>query len=205
MGKTKKGKAKPHKTNPTGLRSARDEELDENASEGGPVNSIIEQLQSPSPDEKMCGLQAMSLFCQKNYNIQAIINSELVRITAPLLVDPDENVRHASAASLRNLSAVSPEVCEILVEQDVFTPLLMLLNQYVNEWVPTKEKRANQLDQKSDTFHQAVNIVWNLCESTDIALECFNQSQLLQSFVRCLNYEVFGMDIGELSGEYHLN
>lgn len=197
MGKTKKGKTKPHKVNPTGLQSVRDEAMDENSSEGGPVNSILEQLQSPSPDEKMCGLQALSMLCQKEHNIQAIVNSELVRITAPLLVDHDENIRHASAASLRNLSAVSVEICENLVEQDVFTPLLILLNQYVNEWVPTKEKRANQLDQKSDTFLQAVNIVWNLCESTDIALECFNQSQLLQSFVRCLNYEVFGMDIGE--------
>ena len=197
MGKTKKGKSKPHKINPTGIKSLRDEAMDENSSEGGPVNSILDQLQSPSPEEKMCGLQALSMLCQKEHNIQAIVNSEVVRITAPLLVDRDENIRHAAAASLRNLSAVSVEICENLVEQDVFTPLFILLNQYVNEWVPTHEKRSNQLDQKSDTFLQAVNIVWNLCESTNIALECFNQSQLLESFVRCLNYEVFGMDIGK--------
>lgn len=197
MGKTKKGKPKPHKVNPTGLRSVRDEEMDDNSSEGGPVNSILEQLQSPSSDEKMCGLQALSMLCQKEHNIQAIVESELVRMAAPLLVDEDENIRHAAASSLRNLSAVSVEICENLVEQDVLTPLLTLLNQYVIGWMPTKENRANQLDQKSDSFLQAVNIVWNLCESTDIALEVFNQSQLLQSFVRCLNYEVFGMDIGE--------
>lgn len=92
------------------------------------------------------------------------------------------------------MSAVSVEICENLVEQDVLTPLLILLNQY-NEWLPTKEKRANQLDQKSDTFLQAINIVWNLCESTSLALECFNESKLLESFSKCLNYEVFGMEI----------
>lgn len=198
MGKTKKGKSKPHKSNPTGLISMKDTEMDDSEMSGGPINSILEQLQSVSADEKMCGLQALSTLCQKEHNIQAIVDSEIVRIASPLLVDQDANIRHAAAGALRNLSAVSVEICENLVDKDVFTPLLILLNQYVNnDWIPTTEKRANQLDQKSDTFLQAVNIVWNLCESTTVALESFNQSQLLQSFVRCLNYEVFGMDIGK--------
>lgn len=195
MGKTTKGKTKPHKVNPTGLLSMKDVDFDES---GGPINSILDQLQAANSDEKMCGLQALSTLCQKEQNIQAIVDSDIVRITAPLLVDQDINIRHAAAGALRNLSAVSVEICENLVEQDVLTPLLILLNQYVNnDWVPTNDKKINQLDQKSDTFLQAVNIVWNLCESTSIALESFNQSQLLQSFVRCLNPEVFGKEIGE--------
>lgn len=99
--------------------------------------------------------------------------------------------------ALRNLSAVSVDICEKLVEQDISTPLLLLLNEYNLEWTPANDKKSNQLDQKSDTFLQAVNIIWNLCESTPVALEFFNQSQLLQTLVRCLNYEVFGIDIGE--------
>jgi HEAT repeat-containing protein 3 len=196
MGKMKKGKPKPHKANPTGLVSMSEIDMDENGESAGPIAVILEQLSSASTDEKMCGLQTLSTLCQREQNIQSIVESEIVRITSPLLVDPDANIRHSASCALRNLSAVSAEICETLVDQDVFTPLLILLNQYVNnDWVPTIEKRANQLDQKSDTFLQAVNIVWNLCESTSVALECFNQSQLLQSFVRCLNYEVFGMDI----------
>jgi HEAT repeat-containing protein 3 len=102
----------------------------------------------------MCGLQALSHLCQKEHNIQAIISSDCVRIVSPLLVDQDSNIRHAAAGALRNLSAVSVEICENLVEQDVSTPLiLLLLNQYVNdEWMPTLDKRTNQLDQKSDCF-----------------------------------------------------
>lgn len=77
-----------------------------------------------------------------------------------------------------------------------------MLNQYTNDWIPSHEKKTNQLDQKSDTFLQAVNIVWNLCESTSVALEYFNQSNLLENcFVRCLNYDIFGMDISISVGQ----
>lgn len=117
-----------------------------------------------------------------------------------MLVDADQNIRHAASGALRNLSAVSVEVCETLIELDIFTPLLILLNQYATqaEWVPVFDKNMNdQLDERSDIFLQAVNIVWNLCESTSVALETFNQSQLLRSFVKCLNHQTYGMDIGE--------
>lgn len=203
MGKTKKGKSTPHKKNPTGLRSIRDMES-EDSSSGGPVATILEQLQSASTDEKMCGLQALSTFCQREQNIQQILNSEIIRVVSPLLVDSDVNVKQATAGALRNLSAISVEICEKMVEQDVFTPLLNLLNQYANnEWAPTTERRGpSMLDQKSDTFLQAVNIVWNLCESTSVALEFFNQSQLLQSLVRSLNHEVFGIEIGKFINNF---
>lgn len=201
MGKTRKGKSKPHKKNPTGISSLRDLENEDSSisSSRGPINNILEQIQSASNDEKMCGLQTLSTLCQRELNTNEIINSDIIRIVAPLLLDSDENVRHACAGSIRNLSAISADVCEKLVEQDIFTPLQNLLNQYANnEWTPTNERKISALDQKSDTFLQAVNIVWNLCESTSVALEFFNQSQLLQSFVRCLNHEVFGMEIGSL-------
>lgn len=199
MGKTKKGKSKPHKANPTGLPSIDDMEFDsDERGSGGPIDSILQQLQSSNSEEKMCGLQSLSTLCQKEQNIDAIVRSDLVRIASPLLVDNDINIRHAVSGALRNLSAVSVEICEKLVEQDVFSPLLVLLSQYANhDWAPTKDKRSNQLDQKSDTFLQAVYIVLNLCESCECALEFFNQSQLLQSFVKYLNFEVFGMEIGK--------
>jgi hypothetical protein len=198
MGKTKKPKGTPHKKNPTGLRSIRDLELEDSTNSMGPISNILDQLQSVSTDEKMCGLQTLSTFCQQEHNIKTIVDSEIVRIAAPLLVDNDINVRQAVSGAFRNLSAISVEICEKLVDQDVFTPLLTLLNQYANnEWVPTSDRKiADLLDAKADTFLQAVNIVWNLCESTSVALEFFNQSQLLQSFVRCLNHDIFGYEIG---------
>lgn len=155
---------------------------------------------SVNNEDKMCGLQTLSMLCQGERSITSILASQIVRITAPMLVDADQNIRHAASGALRNLSAVSVEVCETLIELDIFTPLLILLNQYATqaEWVPVFDKNMNdQLDERSDIFLQAVNIVWNLCESTSVALETFNQSQLLRSFVKCLNHQTYGMDIGE--------
>lgn len=85
MGKTKKRKSKPHKVNPTGLPAVKDDEMDENeTSNSGPIESIEQQLQSPSADAKMCGLQALSTLCHKEFNIAAIVRSEIVRITSEL-------------------------------------------------------------------------------------------------------------------------
>lgn len=200
MGKIKKQRNnRANLVDPVGLGlnfAIDDDEL--NGQYANPVAAIEEQLQSANNEDKMCGLQSLSMLCQAERNIPKILDSQIVRIASPMLIDSDVNVRHAAAGALRNLSAVNVEVCETLNELDIFTPLLVLLNQYATQadWIPVFDKSMNnQLDQRSDIFLQAVNIVWNLCESTSVALETFNQSQLLRSFVKCLNYEVYGMDI----------
>lgn len=73
-----------------------------------------------------------------------------------------------------------------------------MLNEYAQdgEWVPNFDGALGQLDIRSDTFLQAINLLWNLCESSTLALETFNQSQLISSLIRCLDYNIFGLDIG---------
>lgn len=90
MGKYKKSKTKPHKKNPIGLPAVVDDGFDMEDDRPSPIHSIIEQLTSPSPDEKMCGLQALSHLCQNEKNIQEIVSSDIVRIASPHLVDPGE-------------------------------------------------------------------------------------------------------------------
>lgn len=63
---------------------------------------------------------------------------------------------------------------------------------------------VDQLDVTGDTFLHAVNLVWNLCESTSVALHHFNQTNILESFVRFLNYPVFGIDICKLINIFSL-
>ncbi|XP_063699137.1 HEAT repeat-containing protein 3-like [Culicoides brevitarsis] len=199
MGKTKKSHHnRQNPVVPAGLSLNFDDDDELNGARPDPVAAIEEQLVSVNNEDKMCGLQTLSMLCQGEKSIQRILSSQIVRITAPMLVDSDQNIRHAASGALRNLSAVSVEVCETLLDLDIFTPLLVLLNQYATQadWVPVFDKNMNdQLDARSDIFLQAVNIVWNLCESTSVALETFNQSQLLRSFVKCLNHQVYGMDI----------
>ncbi|KAL9706336.1 hypothetical protein quinque_009854 [Culex quinquefasciatus] len=199
MGKAKKPKVHKNQLNPTGLvdvGALLNQELANGKSET-PIQAIVDQLQSASAEDKICGLQTLATICQNDVNIAAVIESEIVRIAAALLVDADNSIRHATAGAFRNLSVLSVEICEYMVDQDVLTPLLALLNKYAgSEWKPTFDQNLqNQMDEKSDTFLQAVSLLWNLCESTSVALDSFNQSQLLESFVKCLDWNVYGKDI----------
>lgn len=207
MGKTRKSKTKAPKVNPVGIPSVRDIELDDELDgeehPEGAIGAIREQLQSACIEEKMCGIQAMAFLSSNQQKAAAIVDSDIVKISAPLLMDANKNVRNAVAGALRNLSLCGVEICENLVEQDVLTPLLALMNEFANtpEWTPVIDKSIaylDQLDQSADTFLQSVNLVWNLCESTSVALEHFNQTNILQSFIRYLDYKVFGIDIGRL-------
>lgn len=209
MGKARKSKPKAAKVNPLGIPSARDVNLDEEllASEAHPegaIASIAEQLQSACLEEKMCGIQALAFIALNPQKATSIIESDIIKIVSPLLMDANQSVRNAVAGALRNISLCGIEICENLVEQDVLTPLLTLLNEYALnvEWVPVFDRsivHCEQLDQISDTFLQAINLVWNLCESDSIALDNFNQTSVLQSFVRFLDYRVFGIDICKLN------
>ncbi|XP_041776619.1 HEAT repeat-containing protein 3 [Anopheles merus] len=201
MGKAKKLKTHRNKTNPTGLMDVNElieQGLGGSEKSGTPVEAIVEQLESAVTEEKICGLQSLATICQGEINVGELVGNNVIRIASSLLVDPDKSVRHATAGALRNVSVVSVELCEFMVDQDVLTPLLALLTRYPSngQWTPTFDKNMqNQMDEHSDTFLQAVNLLWNLCESTSDALNAFNQSQLLENFVTFLNYNVYGLEI----------
>lgn len=204
MGKTRKPKNKVPKVNPVGIPSIREmsliDELDGEQHPGGAIGIMSEQLQSASIEEKMCALQSMAFLSLNVEKAASIVESDIVKIAAPLLMDENKNIRNAVAGALRNLSLCGVEICENLVEQDVLTPLMTLMNEYASaiDWTPVIDRtitHVDQLDQMADTFLQAVNLVWNLCESTSTAVEHFNQTNILQSFIRYLDYKVFGIDI----------
>lgn len=203
MGKTKRNRVRlVANSNPLGLNGVADflnddEYLIENGL--GPVETIREQLLNVNVEEKLNALQSLAVLVQsgKKDKLTAICQSDIIRIAAPYLYDRDQPLRNAAAGALRNFTVCMPEVCEIFVEQDVLTPLLTLLNEYAQdgEWVANFDAELSQLEIRSDTFLQAINLLWNLCESSTLALEAFNQSQLTGSFIRCLDHSIFGLDI----------
>ncbi|XP_073824399.1 HEAT repeat-containing protein 3 [Musca autumnalis] len=204
MGKTRKNKTRfALKVNPIGLEASEVDDFlnacDEYETSGvGPIESIRDQLQNVNIEEKLNGLQSLAVLTASKDKVTAICQSDVVRIAAPLLCEKDDSVRNAAAGALRNLSVNGTEVCDFLVEQDVLTPLLALLSEYAqnNDWKPSFDANmCNQMDLKSDVFLQAINLLWNLCESTSIAVETFNQSKLLESFIRCLDFNVYGIEI----------
>lgn len=206
MGKTRKQKYRTKKPNQGGNQHLGDalfsEEFNDKDHSEDAFMAIREQLQSANTEEKMVGLQSMAFLSLNPKKTEAMCQSDIIRIASPLLIDQNQNIRNAVAGALRNVSLCGISVCEALVEQDVLTPLLALLNDYINkiDWVPTIDrsvKHVEQLDLTADTFLQAIHLMWNLCESTSIALQHFNQANILERFIRFLNYSAFGMDIGK--------
>lgn len=63
------------------------------------------------------------MFIEIPENIDEVINQGLVKVAAPLLLDPASSVRNASSGMLRNLSAVKLDICDSLMDQDIMTPL----------------------------------------------------------------------------------
>lgn len=190
MGKTRKTKVHKNKVNPIGLPSAEEEFDDVEGS--GPVELVIEQLGSSSVDEKLNGLQMLATLAQNQQSISAIIQSEIIRIAGPFLVD--SGLRHATSGAFRNLATCGLEVCDVMVEQDLMTPLLALLNEYQVDWKPVVEENGRS-DERGETYLNALNVLWNLCESSSEALEQFNNSQLVNQMVKGLNFGEFGIEI----------
>lgn len=79
--------------------------------------------QAPNVEEKYCGLQTLALLIEDPGNVPLIIEQGLVKVAAPLLLDAASSVRNAAAGMLRNMSAVSMEICDSMVDQDAMTPL----------------------------------------------------------------------------------
>lgn len=203
MGKARKTRHLVPKVNPVGIKSIREEELNIDEYPEDSLATIRDQLQSGSNEDKMCGLQAMAFISLNQKKSETLCEGDIIRIAAPLLVDHNKNIQNAVAGALRNVSVSGINVCENLIEQDVLTPLLTLVNEYTSrtDWVPLIDKsvpHVDQLDIAGDTFLQAVNLVWNLCESSSVALQHFNHANILESFVRFLNYKVYGIDICKL-------
>lgn len=204
MGKQRKPRNHSKKTSPVGMPSVRDITLNDEfgaETQGDCIAIIEEQLQSASTEDKMHGLQSMAFLSLNEKKAISICESNIIRIATPMLVDRNKNVRNAVAGALRNVAACSVDVCENLVEQDILTPLLTLVTEYTSaaDWIPKIDRsvaHVEQLDIAGDTFLHAVNLVWNLCESTSVALQHFNQANVLESFIRFLNPTVFGIDIG---------
>ncbi|KAJ9594173.1 hypothetical protein L9F63_014402 [Diploptera punctata] len=206
MGKAKRGKNKSKCNNPTGIASVRDIEREESelgvngdashmSKQESTIQTLLEMLQSSNVEDKIIGLQTLATVFDAPESVEDVMKHKVVKVAAPLLFDKSASVRNASAGALRNLSACgSHEICDLLVEQDVMTPLTALLQKYASDWRPSQKKNDDSLDEMTDTFTQAVHLLWNLCESNSIALKYFNDGNLLPILAKCLEVDVFGMD-----------
>ena len=88
----------------------------------GPLSASVHLLTFPSlpstasSEDRECGLNTLALLDEATA-ASAIRNFRLVRVAGPLMVDSNLSVKHSAVGSLKNLSLVSAEVCEEMVEQ----------------------------------------------------------------------------------------
>ncbi|XP_071377246.1 HEAT repeat-containing protein 3 [Centroberyx affinis] len=191
MGKSKTTKFRRPQFNSAGLpvnsvkeAEAEEEEHDDDCS---PAGELLEKLQSPSADVREFACASISRVVQQSQSIPAFLQRDAVRRLGPMLLDLSLPVRETAAGALRNLSACGGhEVCEDMVKHDVMTPLTALLREccagFESSALPMKEQKNGV----EDVANEAVNLLWNLCESSSQALSVFNKASLLDVVLQCL-------------------
>uniref|UniRef100_A0A8C1VR78 HEAT repeat containing 3 n=1 Tax=Cyprinus carpio TaxID=7962 RepID=A0A8C1VR78_CYPCA len=189
MGKTKNNKFKRPSFSPDGLSAtAVKQTVEESEDEDSPAAELLDKLQSPSADVREYACASISRVVQQSQTIPGFLQRDAVRKIGPLLLDRSLAVRETAAGALRNLSACGgPEVCEDMVRQDVLTPLSALLKECCAGFDGSSSPAVKgQKHTVEDIANEAVNLLWNLCESSSTAVAVFNKTGLLDVLLHCL-------------------
>ncbi|XP_047218217.1 HEAT repeat-containing protein 3 [Girardinichthys multiradiatus] len=191
MGKSKTTKFKRPHFNSVGLpvSAVKEEEgaEEEHDEESCPAAELLEKLQSPSADIREFACASISRVVQQSQTIPGFLQRDAVRRLGPMLLDGSLAVRETAAGALRNLSACGgQEVCEDMVKHDVMTPLTALLRECCSGFDSAAVPMKDQSNPVEDVANEAVNLLWNLCESSSQAVSLFNKSGLLDVVVQCL-------------------
>uniref|UniRef100_A0A8C1QCC0 HEAT repeat containing 3 n=1 Tax=Cyprinus carpio TaxID=7962 RepID=A0A8C1QCC0_CYPCA len=198
MGKTKNNKFKRPSFSPDGLPAAPVKQTaEESEDEDSPAAELLDKLQSPSADVREYACASISRVVQQSQMIPGFLQRDAVRKIGPLLLDRSLAVRETAAGALRNLSACGgPEVCEDMVKQDVLTPLSALLRECCTGFdMSSSPTMKGQKHTVEDVANEAVNLLWNLCESSSTAVSVFNKAGLLDVLLHCLQRHPQNMEL----------
>ncbi|XP_076470018.1 HEAT repeat-containing protein 3-like [Babylonia areolata] len=196
MGKKKNKKFAAPRPQPTGAllvptnSHLEDDEIPENSP--SMITDVLDQLQSAEESTRECGCGTLAAIASQPGALPVLLKNNVVRILAPLVIDPSPCVRHRALGALRNMTVDGGlDVCHDMVLKDVLTPLIALFKQYGTNWEPEKSE-TKHTDTRLDTFNQAVHVLWNLCEASDVAVTVFNKENLLPLLLPCLEHSVYG-------------
>ena len=94
---------------------------------------LLFQLKSAVPDQRLFGLEAVAIVASGTFDdrCRELFKSGIIRLTGPLLLDNEIFIRKAASGAIRNLSTLSKECTDMLVEQDILTPLFTLFTAKV--------------------------------------------------------------------------
>ncbi|MGH0144007.1 UNVERIFIED_CONTAM: hypothetical protein FKN15_014909, partial [Acipenser sinensis] len=154
-------------------------------------NMSCDDLQSPSPDIREFACASISRLVQQTQIIPSFLQRDVVRCLGPMLLDKSFAVRETAAGALRNLSACGGfEVCDDMVKQDIMTPLVAVLKEcsagFHSNSVPSSKSKDEQKNYTEDVANEAINLLWNVCESSSRAVSVFSKEGLLDVVMSCL-------------------
>ncbi|GFQ97617.1 HEAT repeat-containing protein 3, partial [Trichonephila clavata] len=133
MGKIKEKKHKFICSNPTGIPSLRELEMEyilNPKADDETLKSVLLKVQSRRVEERETGAVIVANLANNKAFVTSLLEENFIKIVSPLLIDKHLAVRNAAAGCLRNLAACGDyTVSEALVDQDVMTSLVMLFEQ----------------------------------------------------------------------------
>ncbi|XP_059158780.1 HEAT repeat-containing protein 3-like [Physella acuta] len=199
MGKNKTKRFGAMKPNPTGIVSEKELDLEaelsgDHDSVPSSISNIVEKLQSPDTEERACGCQLMASIVSQPKAIGYLLKENVVKITAPLFLDSCLEVQKNALGALRNMSVYGhSDVCEVMIDNDILTPLTALIKEFGNGWIPQKDTAKS--DTRTDVLIEAMELLSNLCESHGAAVKWFNKEKLVVVLLPMLKPDVFGYSL----------
>ncbi|KAI0219973.1 HEAT repeat-containing protein 3 [Lamellibrachia satsuma] len=203
MGKVKHKRRRQKGFDPTGLLTVDSSTTDTVSAGGGDADSspqsgtvakLVEKLHSISCEERECACCTIANLVSSHSNILQFLRANIVKVMAPLLLDVSPAVRQAALGAFRNMSVDGgPEICDTIVTQDVMTPLVTLLKQYAESSQNCATEPGCLTTEEAEVLLQAVHVLWNLCESSQVAVDIFNREKLVCILWPWLQMDRFGL------------
>ena len=111
-----------------------------------------------------------------------LLRDGLLRALLPRLSDPSPSVRLHASGALRNLSSFSSnEVCDMLVKDDVITPVMSCLRTLSNSFPTLTESNASSESEPVWLFaEQILAVLINLCEENELATRDVSKGESVQ-------------------------
>ncbi|XP_053555528.1 HEAT repeat-containing protein 3 isoform X2 [Bombina bombina] len=192
MGKSRARRFKAAAFSPTAAVMKTPIEDEENEEEESlQAEELLQKLQSPCPEVREFACANISKLVQQKQVIPSFLKRDAVRCLGPLLLDKCLSVRETAAGALRNLSACGGfEVCDDMVSKDIMTPLVAVLRECATGLDADLKSGMNTDCPKNyvdEIANEAINVLWNVCESSSKALSVFNKENCVDIVIQCLS------------------
>ncbi|RZF44660.1 hypothetical protein LSTR_LSTR000612 [Laodelphax striatellus] len=199
-------KRKTQRSDPIGPRKVQ-AQLTTNEALQTNINSVLEQLSTLNAEENLLGLKKLSTIYSNSDGIPISVgdssndlNRKCIKSASTFLTNKRTDIKQAALNAFRCLSAVTDlSLNEILVEGDVISNLVTLIQEYDNDSAEEMDSEEQQCSvkerEKNDTLIQAVHLISNLCEVNEKALDMLNSSNVISILWKFVNPSVAGIDL----------